>query len=90
MTIAAGVFQAAVAALSDYKDGASRLHQWIRQQTARMKELTFPASVPELRDLHAESKAFKTRDVPPKQQEMTRLLRLYQDLEVSEVTVTSQ
>ena len=49
-----------------------------------MKELTFPASVPELRDLHAESKAFKTRDVPPKQQEMNRLLRLYQDLEVSE------
>ncbi|XP_043207067.1 microtubule-actin cross-linking factor 1-like isoform X6 [Amphibalanus amphitrite] len=74
---------AAQAALSDYKDGASRLHQWIRQQTARMKELTFPASVPELRELHAQSKAFKTRDVPPKQQEMTRLLRLYQDLERS-------
>ncbi|XP_037076958.1 plectin-like [Pollicipes pollicipes] len=48
-----------------------------------MQERSLPPSLPELRDLHAQSKAFKTHEMPPKQQEMGRLLRLYQDLERS-------
>ncbi|XP_037084660.1 plectin-like [Pollicipes pollicipes] len=66
---------------SEYRESASRLNQWLRQQTARLQDRSLPASLVELRHLLTETKMFRTHDVPPRQNELRRLTAAYQQLE---------
>ena len=66
--------------LRNYLDEATRLVSWISKSTTQLKERNWGNKSSELKMLMEELHRFRSKEVPPKQEEKTRLSILYQDI----------
>ena len=77
------ILQEAHQTVSEYRNVASSLHEWIREETSyMMSDRNFPPSISEMRKIAQESHRFRTEEIPPKYEEKRRLKHIYRDLQV--------
>ncbi|KAI2799657.1 hypothetical protein BLOT_011563 [Blomia tropicalis] len=66
--------------IDEYKDLASRLLVWLRENIPKLKERNFPNTIPEMKHLRDENRLFGTEQIPPKQHDKQRLASSYEDV----------
>lgn len=77
------ILQEAHQTVTEYKNVASSLHEWIREETSYMlSNRNFPPSIGEMRKIAQESHRFRTEEIPPKYEEKRYLKHIYRDLQV--------
>ena len=66
--------------IDEYKDLASRLLVWLRENIPRLKDRNFPNTIPEMLNLRDENRLFRTEQIPPKLHDKQRLASSYEDV----------
>lgn len=66
--------------IDEYKDLASRLLVWMKENTTRLKEREFPNNLEEMKQLQRENNRFRTEEIPPKLHDKQRLVSSYKDV----------
>ena len=66
----------------EYRELSSSLHVWIRENMAIMQDRQFPGTLIEVKKLAHESNEFRTKEVPPRLKEKTRVIRVFKEIEV--------
>merc|ERR1719367_2493185 len=67
--------------LQQFRDLASSLHQWIKEQIVVMQDRNFPNTLIEMKRLAEESNRFRVEDIPPRLREKEKLFAVFKDLE---------
>ncbi|XP_013792972.1 plectin-like, partial [Limulus polyphemus] len=67
--------------IDDYKEFASHLHLWIRENISILRDRNFPNTLVEMKSLLSECTRFRNEDVPPKQHEKQKLSHMYRELQ---------
>lgn len=67
--------------IDEYKELATRLLAWIRENISRLNERNFPDSIAELRALQLENRRFRTEEMPPKLHDKQRLAAVAPEVE---------
>ncbi|XP_036402094.1 LOW QUALITY PROTEIN: dystonin [Megalops cyprinoides] len=66
----------------EYQNMVNYLSQWIKHHVAIMSDRTFPSNPVELKALYTQYLQFKENEIPPKENEKTKIKHLYKMLEV--------
>lgn len=69
----------------EYREIASVLYTWIRQNLSVMQDRHFSSSLIEMRRMAAEMTRFRVEEVPPRNHDKQRLAHLFRDVEVCNV-----
>jgi hypothetical protein len=67
--------------LQQFRDLASSLQQWIKEQTVVMQDRNFPNTLIEMKRLAEDSQRFRVEDVPPRLHEKERVAAAFRDIE---------
>jgi len=67
--------------LQQFRDLASSLSQWIKEQTVVMQDRNFPNTLIEMKRLAEDSQRFRVEDVPPRLHEKERVAAAFRDIE---------
>merc|ERR1711899_391700 len=67
--------------LQQFRDLASSLHQWIKEQTVVMQDRNFPNTLIEMKRLAEDSQRFRVEDVPPRLHEKERVAAAFREIE---------
>ncbi|CAH0551956.1 unnamed protein product [Brassicogethes aeneus] len=65
----------------EYREVATKLSIWMRENYSLMQDRSFPATLIEMKKLSTESDRFRTEEVPPRQRDKDFCHRLFRDLE---------
>ena len=65
----------------EYREIASSLQAWTRQNIAVMQDRHFPVSLIEMRKMAAEMNRFRVEEVPPRAHEKQRIAHIFRDVE---------
>ncbi len=66
--------------IDEYKELASRLLVWLREVIPKLKDRSFPNTIPEMLQLREENRLFRTEAIPPKLHDKQRLASSYEDV----------
>ena len=69
----------------EYRELASSLAAWMRENTIVMQDRQFPSTLIEVKKLATDSSRFRTEEIPHRLREKQHITRLYKDIEVSDV-----
>ncbi|XP_059089201.1 plectin-like [Tigriopus californicus] len=67
--------------VQQFRELATSLHQWIREQTTIMQDRNFPNTLIEMKRLAETSQRFRVEDVPPRLHEKERITHIFRDVE---------
>lgn len=77
------VSQESQARTKEYRELATSLHLWMKENQAMMSDRTFPSTLIEMKKLATESSRFRNEEVPVRQREKQKIQSLYRELQVS-------
>ncbi|XP_050294628.1 dystonin isoform X28 [Anthonomus grandis grandis] len=67
--------------MQEYRELASSLHMWMRENFSLMQDRNFPPTLIEMKKLATESARFRTEEIPPRQRDKGYCHQLFRDLE---------
>ncbi|XP_072153552.1 microtubule-actin cross-linking factor 1 isoform X30 [Bemisia tabaci] len=65
----------------EYRELATSLHLWMKENQAMMSDRTFPSTLIEMKKLATESSRFRNEEVPVRQREKQKIQSLYRELQ---------
>ena len=68
--------------VDEYSQLHQQVKQWVRYQSAQLRNMVFPSSVPDMKLLLEQFQGFRDLEIPPKQLQMNELLDMFERLEV--------
>lgn len=66
--------------IDEYKDRASRLLIWIRENLTRLEKRNWPNTIEQMKVLQGENNRFRAEDIPLKQKEKQYLMHFYREI----------
>lgn len=66
--------------IDEYKDLASRLLVWLRENIPKLKERNFPNTLQEMHAVKKENELFRTKQIPPRLHDKQQLASTYEDV----------